>query len=180
MKTFAVLSAILVTVVCGCRFVTEDPIFEVKESGLNWLEIRYFNYRRKPITRVRIHINGSGFVEVREGTSALVSNEFAANTKDAQWADIHQTRLNIAPEEAQLYFQQLVDAGLFKKRYKWGSNVHSNEAIFAFANINNKTTGDRDDIWTTDPDLAEHLKNIVLMFYHPSPSRRRTGGSASR
>lgn len=173
MKTFTVLFCILVTVVCGCRFVNEDPIFEVKESGLNWLEIRYFNYRRRPVSRVRIHIKGSGFVEVCEGTSALVSNEFAANTKDAGWADIHSTRLNLDPSEVHLYFQQLVDAGLFKKRYKWSSNVHSNEAIFAFANINNKTTGSQDDIWTTDPDLAEHLKNIVLMFYHPSPSRKR-------
>ncbi|MBP5510883.1 MAG: hypothetical protein J6Z49_08200 [Kiritimatiellae bacterium] len=173
MKTFIAFFCILAAAVCGCRFVNEDPIFEVKESGLNWLEIHYFNYRRKPITRVKLHINGSGLIDVREGTSALVSNEFAANTKDVGWADIRQNRLTLDPAEVHLYFQQLVDAGLFKKRYKWSSNVHSNEAIFAFANINNKTTGNQDDIWTTDPDLAEHLKNIVLMFYHPSPSRKR-------
>lgn len=172
-KIVALFSLVIFAVLCGCRYIPEEKIFEVKESGLNWLDIKYFNYRRQPIIRVSVRVDGTGFVDVREGASQLVSNDFAANTKDVQWGDVRHSRISIPPEEATQLFQTLVDAGLFKDRYKWNNNVHSNEAIFAVANINNKTTGSQDDIYTTDPDLAEHLKNVVLMFYHPSPQRRR-------
>ncbi|MBQ7191199.1 MAG: hypothetical protein IJR99_17485 [Kiritimatiellae bacterium] len=158
--------------VCGCRYVKEDPFFEVEDSGLNWLDIHYFNYRKQPITRVKISMDGNGFVDIRAGKSALVANSFAVNTKDENWGDIQHTRVQLEREQVMQIFQALVDQGLFKKRYKWSNEIHTNEAIFAIANINNHTTGSQDDIFTTDENLAEHLKNVVLMFYQPSPKRR--------
>lgn len=173
-KIFACMLGVAL-LVTGCRYVHEDPNFEVNDSALNWIEIHYANYRRLPLRRVRLKIDGNGFVDLREGTSALVSNSFAANSADENWHDMRQQRLHIEPDVARNLFQRLVDAGLFEERWRMGSAVNTNEAIFVYANFNNHTTGSHDDVFTTDPDLAENLKNTVMMFYHPSPRRRRAG-----
>jgi len=160
---------LLVGVVCwlaGCALFIDNPYFDVKESGLNWVVIRHYNMRLKPIHRVSIRVDGSGLVTVREGTSLLVTNPFAASHQDPNWNDCRESRVTLPPDEVQPIFQMLVDAGLFEERGK-GKSSNTNEAIFVTANIQNKTTGSEHDVFGSDPDFAEQLKNVVMMFYRP-------------
>ena len=159
-------------VFCGCQTQLFSPYFKVKESGLNWIWIRHYSYVSTPIQRVSVRIDGSGLVTVREGTSMLVTNPFAADSADPNWNDIRETRRTLTREEVVPLFQMLVDRGLFKERGK-GDTVSTNEAIFASANMEGKTCGSENDIFSVDPELAEHLKMVMLMFYHPQPRQRR-------
>ena len=159
-------------VFCGCQSFLDNPFFTVKESALNWVSIRHYNYKTTPIQRVSVRIDGSGVVTVREGSSNLVNNPFAAKSDNANWNDIRETRITIPREDVVPLFQMLVDRGLFKERTK-GDSINTNEAIFVSSNIQCKTCGSEDDIYGSDPDLAEHLKTVVMMFYHPQPKNRR-------
>ena len=159
---------------CGCETYLFSPYFTVKGSALNWVSIRHYNYKTTPIQRVNVRIDGSGMVTVREGSSLLVSNAFAAKSTDDAWSDIRETRITLTAEEIVPLFQMLVDKGLFKERIKGtGKSAMTNEAIFVSANIDSKTCGSEDDIYALDPDLADHLKMVVMMFYHPQPKQRR-------
>jgi hypothetical protein len=117
-------------------------------------------------------MDGNGIVTVREGSSLLVTNPFASNHNDPNWNDVVESRITLPREEVNRIFQMLVDQGLFEDRRK-GDSINTNEAIFVSANIQSKTCGSEDDVFGSDPNLAEHLKNVMLMFYHPQPKRRR-------
>ena len=164
--------AFAVIVFCGCEHFLFSPYFTVKESGLNWISIRHYNYKSTPIQCVSVRIDGNGMVTVREGSSMQVSNPFAARASDADWNDVRENRLTLPPEEMVPLFQMLVDRGLFKERIH-GTSVATNEAIFVSANIDGKACGSEDDVFGIDPDLADHLKLVVMMFYHPQPRNRR-------
>ena len=178
----------------GCQNPMENPYFRVKESGLNWVEIRQYKIGTHT-QRIRVRLDGNGIVTVREGTSPLVGNPFASDVTHSQWADIRETRLNIPRDEALLLMQTLVDRGLFDKQKKPKKNQVKSERdveggptsgdarenkdvqgqmpeeyFYVSANIQCKTAGSRDPV--TDPDLIEHLKMIVMMFYRPTPVRR--------
>lgn len=171
-KTVLCSLAVVAALLCGCQSFINNPFFKVEKSGLNWVSIRLYNYREKPIQRVSVRVDGNGIITVREGASLLVTNPFAADHHDPNWNDIRETRITLPSEDVIPLFQLLVDNGLFKDREKVES-VNTNEAIFVSANIQNKTCGSEDDIFASDPVLAEHLKNVVLMFYHPQPRKRR-------
>jgi len=171
-KTFFYAAFAATAILCGCVNFFDNPFFTVKESGLNWVFIRHYNFRTTPIQRVSVRVDGNGLVTVREGTSALVTNPFAASHTDPNWNDLREQRITIPREDVVPLYQMLVDAGLFKERRK-GESSSTNEAIFVSANIQCKTCGSEDDVYGSDPDLAEHLKNVVLMFYQPQPVRKR-------
>ena len=157
----------------GCESYFENPYFAVEESGLNWLSIRYYNYRKKPIQKINLRIDGNGIITVKSGTSPLVSNPFAAQMNESGWSDIYQTQTVIPREDVVPIYQMLVDSGLFVERDRSKTSVITNEAIFVSANIQNKTTGFADDdIFATDPELGEHLRNIIMMYYRPKPKRK--------
>ena len=164
--------AVAAAALCGCESVLFNPYFTVKESGLNWVSIRYYQLKTTPVQRVNVRIDGNGMVNVREGSSALVSNDFAAKSGANTWDDIRVTNLTLSSEEVMPIFQMLVDKGLFKERIKGKTSV-TNEAIFASANIDGKTCGSEDNIYEIDPDLADQLKMVLMMFYHPQPRQRR-------
>jgi hypothetical protein len=157
------------TLFCGCQSPMENPFFTVKESGLNWVEIRQYKLAART-QRVRVRIDGNGIVTVREGTSPLVGNPFACDVNNQQWDDIRESRVTIPREEAQFLFQKLVDRGLFVKQEKPKDEI-KDEALYVSANIQNKTAGSTDPV--TDPELIEHLRMQVMMFYHPTPLRKR-------
>jgi hypothetical protein len=172
MRTISSFTFLLAALLCGCATLIGNPYFKVKESGLNWVSIRHYNFKTKPVQRVSVRIDGSGIVTVREGTSALVSNPFAAGSDAQNWNDIRETRVTLPREEVVPLFQMLVDRGLFAERKK-SDVVSTNEVIFVSANIQNKTCGSETDVYGSDPELAEHLKTVLMMFYHPQPKSRR-------
>ena len=155
----------------GCTsFVTENPYFTVKDSGLNWVEIRQYDMSGAN-RRVHVRIDGNGFVQVREGTSQQVSNAFAKQYDNSAWNDVRLRRITVSRDDAQAIFQQLVDAGLFvKERPDEQKPDLSKQALFVSANIQGKMTSSPDAV--ADPRLLEQLRLVVLMFYHPQPVRR--------
>ncbi len=164
------LSGILfLLLTAGCLSPLENPYFSVEESGLNWVDIRHYN-TTKPIQRVWVRLDGNGIVTVRSGTSPLVSNSFAKDFDNQLWDDIYQTRLTIPREEANFLFQSLVDKGLFEKTKK-PDDVEQADQIYVTANIQNKTVTYTDPVG--EPDLAEQLRMIVMMFYHPRPKNAK-------
>ena len=69
----------------GCGPFWVNPYITVEESPLNWMEIHYYNTldsSRKSTRRVSLMLNGMGHVEVKKGTSKLVSDDFAKGYKD--------------------------------------------------------------------------------------------------
>lgn len=163
---------ILLLSICGCRHVVDNPYVKVKDSGLNWVAIRHYNQRTKTFLRTSVRIDGNGIVTVREGTSLLVTNPYASNMADPNWSDIRERRLTIPKEDVIPLFQMLVDQGLFLRRKK-SDQVNPNESIFVSANIEGKTCSSEEDVFGSDPDLAESLKNVILMFHQPQPRQRR-------
>jgi hypothetical protein len=156
----------------GCQSFMDNPYFKVEESGLNWVEIRHYTIATHP-QRVRVRIDGNGIVTVREGTSPLVGNPFAADVNSTRWEDIRESRVTVSREEAVVLFQTMVDRGLFVKQEKPDEDAEefNKEQVYVSANIQCKTTSSSDPV--TDPDLLEHLKMIVLMFYHPTPASKK-------
>ncbi len=164
------LAALCLCALTGCQHPMENPYFQVKASGLNWLEIRKYTIGEQT-RRVRVRIDGNGVITVRDGTSPLVGNPFAYDVNNSNWGDIRETRLNIPPEEALFLFQSLVDNGLFVKQKKPEGELAKGTHYFFSANIQNKTASSIDPI--TDPELAERLDMVVRMFYRPTPVRNR-------
>jgi len=169
----AVIVFVVAVVLCGCEHFLFNPHFAVQESGLNWVDIRRYDLKSTPINRVNVRIDGNGFVIVREGTSMLVNNPFAHTMNSSSWNDVRETRITLSREEIVPLFQLLVDNGLFEEHRSNRQAVSTNESIFVSANIDGKTCGSEDDVYLYNPDLAEHLKTVLLMFYHPQPRQHR-------
>jgi hypothetical protein len=172
------LLAFFVVVFAGCKYSPVDqPYFTVEKSGLNWAEIRQYETGGRQ-HRIRMRIDGNGIVTVRDGTSALVGNTFAANIKHENWEDIRENRITIPEEDTVLIFQSLVDAGLFYRPQVIPyvtevPTLSTNETslVYITANINNKTVGSSEPI--AEPVLLERLKLLVLTFYKPQPIRKK-------
>lgn len=173
------LLASFIMLFVGCRWNSgmDVPYFKVEKSGLNWVEIRQYETAGRQ-HRIRLRIDGNGMVTVRDGTSALVGNTFAANNKHENWEDIREKRITLSEDDTNLIFQSLVDAGVFEKPGEIPfitdtATLSTNETalIYVSANINNKTVGSSAPI--AKPELLEQLKLVVLTFYQPQPIRKQ-------
>ena len=158
------------SLISGCGPFWVDPYIIVQESSLNWVAIHYYNMNRQPIRRVGVEIYGNGLVTVKKGTSELVSNDFAKRHTDGSWDDVKTIRLQIDPKQANDIFQNLVNNGLLdrEKTFKSSSKDSPNRFIAVKANINSHTYSDNVNMFEEDPDLAEHLLDVVREFEHPS------------
>ena len=154
----------------GCGPFWVDPYITVRDSQLNWVHINYYNLRHKPIRRISVYINGTGLVEVKKGTSELVSNDFAKRYKEGTWDGIKTYRVQITPQQATDIFQNLVNFGLLdrEKNFKASKKDTQDRFIAVKANINTNTYSDNVNIFEEDPDLAEQLLDVVREFEHPS------------
>ena len=156
--------------VSGCGPFWVDPYITVQESSLNWVIIHYYNMSRQPIRRIGVEIYGNGLVVVRKGTSELVSNDFAKRNKDESWDSIKTFRLQIDPKNVNDIFQNLVNNGLLdrEKTFKASKRESQDRFIAVKANICNNTYSDNVNMFEDDPDLAEHLLDVVREFEQPS------------
>ena len=154
----------------GCGPFWVDPYIVVRESSLNWVAIHYYNMNRQPIRRVGVEIYGNGLVTVKKGTSELVSNDFAKRNKDESWDSIKTFRLQIDPKNVNDIFQNLVNNGLLdrEKTFKASKRESQDRFIAVKANICNNTYSDNVNMFEDDPDLAEHLLDVVREFEQPS------------
>ena len=165
----------------GCGLFWDDPYVTVTTTPLNWCEIHYYNATRDPVQRVKVRINGAGFVESQSGTSRLVSDSFAKNYQDASWEDIEERRFTVDPEHVRTLFQSLVNQGLFDKDKMFASTRYPSPGRFIAvrAAMDNKTFSEPNNLFEDDPELAERLYNIVLEF-KPRVIRRKQAGVYAR
>ena len=154
----------------GCGPFWVDPYIAVQESSLNWVSIHYYNMSRDPIRRIGVTIYGNGLVEVKKGSSELVSNDFAKRYQQADWDKIKTHRLQITPQQATDIMQNLVNYGLLdrEKTFKASKKPVQDRFIAVKANINSNTYSDNVNMFEEDPDLAEQLLDVVREFEHPS------------
>ncbi len=155
----------------GCGPFWVNPYITVKPSHLNWMEIHYYNTYREPVRRVSVYMQGNGHVEVKKGTSTLVSNDFAKESDDTNWSNIRVSRIDIDPGHINDVFQDLVNRGVLD-REKWFKSEKKKEQYKRFiavkANINNITYSEQENIFEVDPDLAEYLLDTVRQFENPA------------
>ena len=139
----------------GCGPFWVDPYITVQESSLNWVIIHYYNMNRQPIRRIGVEIRGNGLVEVKKGTSELVSNDFAKRYKDENWGNVKTHRIQIDPKDANDIFQNLVNYGLLdrEKTGKRSKKTEFKRVIGVKANICNYTYSEQVNIFEPDPFL---------------------------
>jgi hypothetical protein len=164
------LVAIALLALAGCGPFWVDPYITVKESQLNWVHIHYYNLSRNPARRISVYLSGSGLVEVKKGTSELVSNDFAKGYKDESWDYIRTHRIQVDPKRLNDIFQTLVNHGVLdrEKTGKSSKKDKFNRFIAVKANICANTYSDNVNIFEVDPDLAENLLDVVREFEHPA------------
>ena len=164
-------------ILSGCGLFWDDPYVTVTVTPLNWVEIHYYNATRDPVRRVSVRITGSGFVDVKSGTSRRVSDSFAKSMDDETWDDYRNRQFSVDTEHVREVFQNLVNAGLFDKDKMFTSTKYPSQGRFLAvrAAINNKTYSEVKNIFEEDPELAERLYNVVLEFNRPTLGRHRSG-----
>lgn len=167
---FKKLLTIALLAFAGCGPFWIDPYITVEESPLNWVHIHYYNLSRKPIRRINVYINGTGLVEVKKGSSDLVSNDFAKKYADDSWGKIKTYRVQIDPAHANDIFQNLVNFGLLdrEKTFRKSKKESVERFIAVKANICTNTYSDNVNIFEEDPDLAEQLLDVVREFENPA------------
>lgn len=164
------LLAPLLLLVGGCGPFWVNPYIVVKESPLNWVQIHYYNLNRKPIRRTAVYLSGAGFVEVRKGTSELVSNDFAKRHADDNWNDIRTQRMAVDQGHVKDIMQNLVNYGLLdREKTGRGSGRDEHDRFIAVkANVSANTYSEQENIFEVDPDLAEQLLDVVREFDVPT------------
>ena len=164
------LLALTLGLVSGCGPFWVDPYITVEQSHLNWVEIHYYNLKHKPPRKIALYINGGGHVELRKGTSELVSNDFAKNNGSDEWEKIRTQRVTADPAHINDIFQNLVNYGLLdrEKNFKASKKKTHDRFIAVKANISNYTYSERQNIFETDPDLAEQLLDVIREFDNPT------------
>jgi len=164
-----------ISLLSGCGLFWDDPYIAVTVTPLNWVEVHYYNATREPVRRVSVRVTGMGRVETRAGTSRRVSDSFAKDMSDATWDDFRRREYDVDPNHVRDVFQDLVNAGLFDKdkMFRETKNPSHGRFIAVRAAINNKTFSEPENIFESDPELAEQLLNLVKEFNRPVLGRRR-------
>lgn len=159
----------------GCGFLWDDPYVTVTNNALNWVEIHYYNANRDPVRRVALRITGTGFIDVKSGTSCRVSDSFAKGFSDETWNDFRSAQYHVDPNHVREIFQDFVNAGLFDKDKIFRSTKYpsTGRMIAVRAALDNKTITEVKNMFEEDPELAERLYNAVLEFNKPHLGRKR-------
>ena len=167
MKTTTLAAALALVAGCGPFWV--NPYITVTDSNLNWMEVHYYKTDVTPVKRTSLYMNGTGHVEVKKGTSELISNDFAKRSENDSWDDIRSQRYNVDPKHVREIFQTLVDAGLLdgEKLFKGTKNPRKGRFMGVKASINNQAFTQQVNIFEADPDLAELLLDVIHEFNSP-------------
>lgn len=161
--------------ISGCGLFWEDPYVDVTVTPLNWIEIHYYNATREPVRRVNLRITGSGRVEVKSGTARRVSDSFAKDIAGDTVANYRERVYNVDADHVREVFQDLVNGGLFdrEKTFKKTKYPSNGRFVAVRAAFDNKTYSEPDNIFETDPELAERIYNVVIEFNQPTLGRKK-------
>ena len=154
----------------GCGPFWVDPYITVKQSNLNWVEIHYYKLDRKPIHRTSVYLSGAGWVQIKKGTSELISNDFAKHSDSEGWAEIRTQRLQVDPKHINDIFQHLANHGLLdsEKNFKSAKKPRKDRVLGVKANLCNYSYNQQDNIFEVDPDLAVQLLDVIGEFVSPT------------
>lgn len=161
MKIFPVLLLLVV----GCTHpIFDEKYIEVNDFGVNRVEILY--QEGENALPVRLKIAGTGTVEVETGTSPMEGNHFSIDYTDGRWNDTRKYRQSIAPEDARMIFQTLVNLGLCLDPSDppddWPKDKKPEKQAFVWANLNGRMIK-REILW--DKELLSETESLVKMFY---------------
>ena len=177
---------LILLVIVGCGPFWVNPYITVEPSQLNWVEIHYYKTNFNPIRRISVRLSGGGFVELKKGTSELITNDFAKRSESEGWDKIKTQRVYVNPDHINDVFQNLVNYGLLdhEKNFKKPKEKKSDDTkkdskdteedskktrfLGVKANINNISYSDQVNIFDEDPDLAEQLLDVIREFDNPT------------
>ncbi len=167
LRTFSLLG---LACLAGCGPFWVNPYITVTESKLNWVEVHYYRTETRPIRRISLYMNGAGHVEIKKGTSELISNDFAKRHENESWDDIRRQRFDVDPKHVDDIFQNLVNHGLLdpEKHFRSADKPRKGRMMGVKANINNRSFSEQRNIFEADPDLAEQLLDVIREFDNPA------------
>lgn len=160
---FAALAAVALS---GCAMLDDPYNLKVSVNPLNWVEIHYYNANREPVARTNLRLTGSGHVEVKSGTSRLVSDSFAKDSAEKSWDDVRSAAFEVDKKHVRDVFQMLVNGGLFDREKSGRSTDKPSPGRFVAvrAAIDGKTFSEPMNIFEKDPEFAELLLSVVQEF----------------
>lgn len=155
----------LLLLAAGCTHpIFDEKYIEVNEFGVNRVEILY--QEGEGSRPIRLKIAGTGAVEIETGTSPLVEDPFSIKYTDGKWNDTRKYRQSIAPEDARMIFQTLVNLGLCLDPSDppddWPKDKKPPKQAYVWANLNGRIIK-REILW--DKDLLSETESLVKMFY---------------
>ena len=155
--------ALLCAAGSGCAiFSHKDETMLVQESQLNWLEICYLpGSGKKP---VQLSLKGSGNILLRRGTSPLISNDFARDIDNLQWADISVDQINVEPAQIRNVMQALVDRGLLREPDK--DFLPSASRGLPVARITGSLNNEPVLRIAIEPELTGFIREVLKLFDH--------------
>ena len=117
-----------------------------------------------------LFMNGAGLVELRKGTSELISNDFAKRSESEGWDDITKRRFHVDPKHVNDIFQHLVNLGLLdnEKHFRGTKKPRKDRFMGVKACISNQSFSEQVNIFEVDPELAENLLDVIGEFDVPS------------
>lgn len=156
---------VLLFFAAGCTHpIFDEKYIEVNTFGVNRVEILYLEGEGS--LPIRLKIAGTGTVEIETGTSPLVGDHFSINYTDEKWNDTRKYRQSIAPEDARMIFQTLVNLGLCLDPSDppddWATDKKPPKQAFVWANLNGRMIK-REILW--DKELLSETESLVRMFY---------------
>jgi hypothetical protein len=147
-----------------------DPALMVKESQLNWLEIRYLPGMGQPA--VLLSLQGSGHIQIKRGGSPLVSNDFSQDIANVKWNDLQVDQLTLTPAEMRGIFQALVDRGLLREPDKdfMASVTRGVPAARIVGTLNTEHVARI----AIEPELAGYIRSLLKLFDENKPATEAT------
>jgi hypothetical protein len=113
-----ILSCLALILMCGCTTLDNmnKKRFTVESSSLDWVQFsRTVKVKDEDPVTVRLQLDGSGYLEYREGRSGRVKDDFWQQSNDDNWRDIKTDRIVLSRDDTVKIYQRLVDAGIYDR-----------------------------------------------------------------
>jgi hypothetical protein len=115
--------------VAGCASFNQVR-FDVDPSGLDYV-IMACHIPGDASRSAWLQLTGSGFLEVRRGSSSRVTDDMWAAPDQQNWGDYRSNRVALSKKQTKDAFQWLVDAGIFDRDLK--NSASTNKVYFAIS-----------------------------------------------
>jgi len=150
------------TLLCGCATLDKlnQKRFTVESSSLDWVQFsRTVKVKKGNPVTIRLQLDGSGYLEYREGRSGRVRDDFWQQSDDADWRDIKTDRVVLSRKDTVKIYQRLVDAGIYdRKKQTEEEKAAATLAILARIDFEKKL------VLTSDPVFIKIFDDLLANF----------------